>query len=71
MAPDAHQPDITALMPFAQTCGIRLESASAEEVVVLMDWAPERCRHLHHRVQDQFLPGTPLGNGTGGVPAAP
>jgi 1,4-dihydroxy-2-naphthoyl-CoA hydrolase len=35
--------DLMALMPFATGLGIELDSASAEEVVARMAWAPERC----------------------------
>ena len=39
-------PDLEALvatMPHAQAIGVRLESATADEVVGGLDWAPERC----------------------------
>ena len=39
-------PDLEALaasMPHAQAIGVTLESASADEVVGGLDWAPERC----------------------------
>ena len=39
-------PDLAALvasMPYAQALGITLESATADEVVGGLDWAPERC----------------------------
>src|SRR4051812_6716622 len=38
--------DLAALlgaMPFAQTCGVELTSASAAEVTGRVAWAPERC----------------------------
>lgn len=31
------------MMPFAQVAGVRLEAASAAEVVGVLDWAAERC----------------------------
>lgn len=34
---------LVALMPFAATLGMTLESASADEVVGHLEWAPERC----------------------------
>ena len=40
----AAEPDsFIALMPFAVACGIELTSATPEEVVGRMAWAPERC----------------------------
>ena len=36
-------PELLALMPFAATCGVELEGASAEEVRGAVAWAPERC----------------------------
>ena len=40
----AAEPDsLIALMPFAVACGIELTSATPEEVVGRMAWAPERC----------------------------
>jgi uncharacterized protein (TIGR00369 family) len=36
-------PDLLGLMPFASHCGIVLESATPDEVVGTLDWAPERC----------------------------
>jgi uncharacterized protein (TIGR00369 family) len=30
-------------MPFASTCGIRIDSASKDEVCGALEWAPERC----------------------------
>ena len=39
-------PDLEALvatMPHAQAIGVTLESATADEVVGGLDWAPERC----------------------------
>jgi uncharacterized protein (TIGR00369 family) len=35
--------DMLATMPFAVTCGIVLDAASAEEVRGHLPWAPERC----------------------------
>ena len=35
--------DLVALMPFAQQSGVELVSASADEVVCRLAWAPERC----------------------------
>ncbi len=35
--------DLVALMPFAVTTGVRIDSASAGEVVGRLPWAPERC----------------------------
>ena len=35
--------DLLALMPFAGALGVELVSASAEEVVGRLAWAPERC----------------------------
>jgi uncharacterized protein (TIGR00369 family) len=35
--------DLVALMPFAVTTGVRIDSATAGEVVGRLPWAPERC----------------------------
>lgn len=34
---------LVALMPYAQTLGVTLESASADTAVGRLDWTPERC----------------------------
>lgn len=34
---------LTATMPFAVRCGVRIESASKEAVVGHIDWAEDRC----------------------------
>lgn len=36
-------PDFDHLMPFAAACGIRVDRATADEVVATMDWTAERC----------------------------
>ena len=39
-----HEPDaLLALMPFAQTCGVRLLTTTPGEVRGELDWAAERC----------------------------
>ena len=35
--------ELAAWMPFAQAVGLELRSASADEVVGVLAWAPERC----------------------------
>ena len=35
--------ELLAVMPFAVTCGIELESASADEVTGRLPWSAERC----------------------------
>lgn len=35
--------DFTAMMPFMQVCGIRVASASRDEVVATMPWRAELC----------------------------
>jgi 1,4-dihydroxy-2-naphthoyl-CoA hydrolase len=35
--------DFLALMPFAETVGMKIQAASKDEVVGTLDWAPERC----------------------------
>jgi 1,4-dihydroxy-2-naphthoyl-CoA hydrolase len=35
--------DMLAMMPFAATIGVRLQEASPEQVVGVLDWSPERC----------------------------
>ena len=35
--------ELLAVMPFAATCGIELESASADEVTGRLPWSAERC----------------------------
>jgi 1,4-dihydroxy-2-naphthoyl-CoA hydrolase len=34
---------LLSTVPFSQTCGVELESASPEEVTGSLPWAPERC----------------------------
>ncbi|MHB8512973.1 MAG: PaaI family thioesterase [Actinomycetota bacterium] len=41
-----YQRDLLELMPFALECGVEILSASPEEVVGQMQWAPERCTSL-------------------------
>ena len=36
-------PDLIALMPFADLCGLVVETATPDEVAGTMEWAPERC----------------------------
>jgi uncharacterized protein (TIGR00369 family) len=36
-------PDLVAIMPFAQLCGITVEKAEPDEVIGVMEWKPERC----------------------------
>ena len=43
MSSAAEPNSLIALMPFAVGCGIELTSASPEEVVGRLAWAPERC----------------------------
>jgi uncharacterized protein (TIGR00369 family) len=38
----SEQPDFAAIMPFAVALGIRITSATAEEVIGELDWAPDR-----------------------------
>lgn len=42
-APDRAPDELLALMPFAQTCGIRLLTTTPAEVRGEIDWAAERC----------------------------
>jgi 1,4-dihydroxy-2-naphthoyl-CoA hydrolase len=35
--------ELLALMPYAVSLGIKLDAASADEVVGRLDWSPERC----------------------------
>jgi uncharacterized protein (TIGR00369 family) len=35
--------DLLAAMPFAQTCGIELEQATAERVTGSLEWSEQRC----------------------------
>lgn len=39
----AQRDELLALMPFAASVGIELDSAAAEEVSGRLPWAPERC----------------------------
>jgi 1,4-dihydroxy-2-naphthoyl-CoA hydrolase len=35
--------DLVALMPFADMLGLKIRAASKDEVVGILEWAPERC----------------------------
>lgn len=41
--PAASNPELLALMPYAVALGIELESATAQQAIGHLDWAPQRC----------------------------
>jgi 1,4-dihydroxy-2-naphthoyl-CoA hydrolase len=41
--PAAPDPELLTLIPYAVALGIELESATAQQAVGHLDWAPERC----------------------------